>query len=331
MSGFAVVIVTHNSQDVVGRCIDSCLAAGAAEIVVVDNASPDDTCREVRLCSQVYLVQNTENLGFAAAVNQGIASTEAPLILVLNPDTELLGGVEALTAACKDPKLAAAAGMLIGEDGRAQSGFNIRRFPTPAALALEVLGISRVWPGNPINRRYRCLDLDLTLPARVEQPAAAFLIIRRDAWEAIGGLDEGFHPVWFEDVDFCKRLHSAGYSIQYVPEARARHAGGHSVRKISFGCRQVYWYASLLKYASKHFTRLQNIGVSACVMLGAVPRVITGIFQEQSFQPISVFARVVRLAVSNLTWSRAGEAVNSPVAFVKDRRDSRVTQNSTVE
>jgi hypothetical protein len=66
-------------------------------------------------------------------------------------------------------------------------------------------------------------------------------------------------------------------------------------------------------------------------MLGAVPRAITGIFQEQSFQPISVFAEVVRLAVGNLTWSRAGGAVNSPVVFVKDRRDSRLTQNSTVE
>jgi hypothetical protein len=66
-------------------------------------------------------------------------------------------------------------------------------------------------------------------------------------------------------------------------------------------------------------------------MLGAVPRAVTGIFLEQSFQPLSVFAKVIRLAARNLVLGRAGGAVNSPVASVKDRRDSRVAQNSTVE
>jgi N-acetylglucosaminyl-diphospho-decaprenol L-rhamnosyltransferase len=193
------------------------------------------------------------------------------------------------------------------------------------------LGISRIWPGNPINRRYRCLDLDLNLPAIVDQPAGAFLMIRRDAWQAVGGFDESFHPVWFEDVDFCKRLRDAGYFIEYVPAARARHTGGHSVRNVSFECRQVYWYASLLKYASKHFTRLENIGVSASVMLGAVPRVIMGILKEQRFQIFAAFGKVIRLAASNLASSRAGGMVNSPVAFVKSRRGSTVAQNSTVE
>ena len=327
MSHLAVIIVTYNSQDVIGRCIDSCLSAGASEIVVVDNGSHDETRREVRLRPQTSLIENKFNVGFAAAVNQGVNATNSRLVLLLNPDTELLGGIPALTAACDRRGVAAAAGMLVNEDGLAQAGFNIRRFPTPAALSFEVLGINRIWAHNPINRWYRCLELDLLLPARVEQPAGAFLMLRRDAWQAMGGLDQAFHPVWFEDVDLCKRLQDAGSFIEYVPAAQARHIGGHSVRNIPFECRETYWYASLLRYASKHFTRLENVAVSACVMLGAVPRVITGIFREQSFQPFSVFAKVVRLAASNLVMSRAGEMVNSPVAIVKDRRSS-VAQNS---
>src|SRR5260370_7311416 len=78
-------------------------------------------------------------------------------------------------------------------------------------------------------------------------------MIRRDAWEKLGGLDENFYPLWFEDVDFLKRAKDNLYHIRYVPQAVAKHTGAHSIRKISLEFRQFYWYGSLLKFLPHHF------------------------------------------------------------------------------
>ena len=100
----------------------------------------------------------------------------------------------------------AVGGRLVDTDGRPQVGFNVRSFPTPAALACEVLLLNRVWPSNPVNRRYRRLNWDPERPQDVDQPAGAFLMVRREVLENVGLLDEDFAPIWFEDVDLCLRI-----------------------------------------------------------------------------------------------------------------------------
>ena len=107
------------------------------------------------------------------------------------------------------------------------------RLPTPAALILEALLLNRFWPGNPVNRRYRCLDWDSSSRSVVEQPAGAFFMVRRAVWQELGGLDESFFPLWFEDVDFCRRIRDRGFSLYYVPEAVAKHTGGHSIPQLA--------------------------------------------------------------------------------------------------
>ena len=124
----------------------------------------------------------------------------------------------------------------------------VRRFPTPAALILEALLLNRVWPNNPVNRRYRALDLKIDAPAPVEQPAGAFLMVRRAVWEELGGFDEGFYPLWFEDVDFCRRAANRGYLLYYVPAAVAKHTGAHSIPQLTVEMRRFYWYGSLLRF-----------------------------------------------------------------------------------
>ncbi|MBI4875709.1 MAG: glycosyltransferase family 2 protein, partial [Acidobacteria bacterium] len=233
MSRTAIAVVAHNSAGVIGRCLESCLRASPAEVLVIDNASADATLEEVRRVPGVRCIANSANLGFAGAANQAVRATRAPLVLLLNPDAELLGSLEALERACEQPGIGAAAGLLAGEDGEPQRGFAVRRLPTATALVFECLGLNRLWPSNPVNRRYRCLDLDLALEQDVEQPPGAFLMFRREAWERLGGLDEGFYPVWFEDADFCRRLAGAGFRVRFVPSVRARHRGGHSFEGVS--------------------------------------------------------------------------------------------------
>ena len=154
-------------------CLDALdeMAPGVAA-VVVDNASTDRTVEQVQRRQEfslgLRLVVNPENRGFAGAVNQGFRDSIADPILLLNPDVRLRTPLSPLIETCREHGLAA--GQLRGVDGLAQAGFTIRRFPTPMSLAFELLGINRLWPGNPVNRRYRYLDRDLNREGTVEQP-----------------------------------------------------------------------------------------------------------------------------------------------------------------
>jgi N-acetylglucosaminyl-diphospho-decaprenol L-rhamnosyltransferase len=302
MTQVAIVIVTYNSEDVIGKCLDACGHACpedthcGVEIIVVDNASGDATVEEVKRRAGVRWIANTVNLGFAAAVNQGVRASVAPYVLLLNPDTELLGGIDAMAAECASGA-GAVGGKLVDASGVPQAGFAVRRLPTALTLALEVLGINRIWSGNPVNRRYRCLDWNPEQAGDAEQPAGAFLMFRRDAWEILEGFDESFHPLWFEDVDFCKRLHNQGLPVRYQPRAVARHQGGHSIGKMSWECRNLFWYASLLRYSSKFFCPADRCLVRAAVMVGAVLRSIAGIVTERSLRPLAVYGKVLRRAL----------------------------------
>ncbi len=298
-----IVIVTSNSEAAIGPCLDS-LAGSAADVVVIDNASADGTVDEVRRRPGVTLIANTDNRGFAGGVNQGFEALANEVILLLNPDAILATPLDALVAAFADETVGAAAGKLIGSDGAAQAGFNVRRFPTPAALTFECLGLNRVWPSNPVNRRYRCADFDPDRETDVEQPAGAFLMVRRSAWQQLGGFDQRFHPVWFEDVDFLFRMRRTGLRVRYIPSATARHAGGHSVGRLPEGCRQLYWYASLLRYASKSFALGGRKLVCVAVIFGSLLRMLTGVLRERKRTPIVVYGTVIRLAVHSLFTGR---------------------------
>ena len=275
MSKVTVVVVTYNSEPVIASCLDSCREYS---VILIDNASADGTLWVAQGYPNVRITANECNRGFAAAVNQGIAQSETDYILVLNPDVTLRDRVEPLAEACGREGAAAAAGQLIDEEGRPQRGFGIRRFPRPITLVFEVLGINRVFPWNSVNRRYRELRRNLNEGEEVDQPAGAFLMLSRKAWESLNGFDETFYPVWFEDVDFCRRARDAGYKLIYDPAVKARHRGGQSVHTLPGECRELYWYVSLLRYAVKHFRPLAFRAVSAAVALGAALRAIISLF-----------------------------------------------------
>jgi N-acetylglucosaminyl-diphospho-decaprenol L-rhamnosyltransferase len=291
----AAIIVTFNSEAVIGACLDSLTKmAPHVKPIVVDNASSDRTVDCVRERAHVSLIANPENRGFASAVNQGIAASDAGFLLLLNPDVTLLTAVDALIDASKQYGLAA--GKLVDKDSQPQSGFTIRRLPTPAALIFELFGINRLWPSNPVNRSYRYLDRDLNQPGPVEQPAGAFLMTRRDVWERLHGFDESFHPVWFEDVDFCKRALDSGYQIQYVPSVQAVHDGGHSIKGLTPACRAIHWCVSLTRYAAKHFRAAGYRAICLAVVLSSFPRMVARMIQDRSLQSVATYRKIVLFA-----------------------------------
>lgn len=281
----AAVIVTYNSEDVIADCLQA-LAKLAPEmrIIVVDNASTDSTVAAAQAFG-VEVIANSQNLGFAAAANQGVnIAADAPIVLLMNPDVSLQTQLGPLQEATEKHGLAG--GRLTAADGSTQQGFTIRSFPTPATLALELLGINRLWTRNPWNREYRYLDRDLAAAGPADQPAGAFLMFRRDVWEKLGGFNESFWPIWFEDVDFCYRAAAAGRNPWYIPQVSASHLGGHSIKRIDTSSKQLYWYDNLLRYADLHFGNKSVKILCLAGAVGAVPRALVGMAQDRNLQPI---------------------------------------------
>jgi N-acetylglucosaminyl-diphospho-decaprenol L-rhamnosyltransferase len=302
-----IVIVTYNSSAEIGACLDAVIPTGA-EIVVVDNASSDHTIAEVER-RNVRVLANATNRGFAAATNQGFAVLQCDYVLLLNPDCVIQTSLEPLRDACDLPRSAGAGGKLLDRAGKPQVGFMVRALPSAASLSLEALLLNRVWPSNPINQRYRAAGLDYTTRLEVEQPAGAFLMLRKAVWEQLGGFDEAFHPLWFEDVDFCRRTLDRGYRLYYEPRAVAKHTGAHSISQLTLEMKRFYWYRSLLKYSAKHFRPLAFRVVCLAVAGGSILRMIAESAIQRRLRPMAAYWEVARLAGRSLLFGWRDEPV----------------------
>ena len=294
-----ILIIAHKSAGHIGACLEAVdRVRGPQDIVlVIDNASDDDVAAAIQ--APVRFVQNKHNAGFAGAVNQGFESlkNEVDAVMLLNPDVILTTPLDALRAACERNGLVG--GRLTGADGHVQAGFSFRRFPTPLAIFFETIGVNKLWKSNPVNRRYRCLDADYAASQEVDQPAGALLMIRTDVWLSLNGFDEQFHPVWFEDVDFCRRASLAGFRAAYEPSVEGVHEGGHSVLQVPNRNRRRYWYASLLRYSRKHFGRPGRGLVAGGVAAAAVARALSAVlrFHEGSVKEAAMDLMIARTAL----------------------------------
>jgi N-acetylglucosaminyl-diphospho-decaprenol L-rhamnosyltransferase len=297
----SAIIVAYNSAGQIGACLEALRNEPAWQRIVVDNASRDDTIRQAQKADPAAcVVKNPENIGFAAAANQGARLASGGILLFLNPDAVAQpGALDALAGALRQEGVGAVGGALSQHCGEVDRGFSVRRFPTALSMAAEILLLNRLWPSNPVNRNYRCLDLDYSVAQEVDQPAGACLAVRREAWARIGGFDESFFPVWFEDVDFCRRLRAHDWKILFCPNARFAHSGGHSVNRLPIGDRQLFWYRNLLRYWRKHQSRASVAALRAAIALGMGLRsfaALMGLGPENTSraEAIRAYARVFR-------------------------------------
>ncbi len=266
----SAVIVNYNARDHLLGCIASLRAAGVDDIVVADNASVDGSEAAVRAADpRVTYVQTGANLGYGSGVNRGAARAWAGsrYLLVMNPDVVVEpGAVKALEATLdRHPSLGIVGPRIEQPDGRVYP--SARVFPRLGdAVGHAFLGI--VWPRSPFTRRYRMLDRDVTRFSEVDWVSGSCFLVRRAAWDQVGGFDEGYF-MFAEDVDLCWRAWRAGWGVAFEPGATVVHAEGvsrdrHPYRMIVEHHRALFRFAcKTTTGASRALLPLMAVGLVA--------------------------------------------------------------------
>ncbi len=249
----SIAVVSWNTRDLLARCLESLHAdavAGLADVWVVDNASVDGSPDLVReRFPWVTLVASKVNVGFGAAVNAVAARTVTPWLAPANADVALAPGALAtlLEAGLRQPTLGAVAPRLILPDGSTQH--SVFPFPTvPFTLAYAFGVVDR----SPWLARHWCIDrgFDPEVEREVSWAVGAFLLVRRSAWDRVGGFDES-QWMYAEDLDLGWRLHRAGWATRYVPRAQVLHAESAATTQAWGGARHARWHASTYAWMAR--------------------------------------------------------------------------------
>ncbi len=269
-----IVIVDYNAGEWVQGCLRSVAeepprSCALSRVVVVDNdpaTAPTDYDVDLPL---LEVIRNASNRGFAAACNQGARESQADYLLFLNPDTRLLdGSLDAPVAALEsDPGLGVCGVQLVDEDG--QPSPSCSRFPRASHFLWKMVGLQgwasrRGWSSTMI-------EWDHSVGRDVDVVMGAFLMVRRELFERLGGFDERFF-VYFEETDLSLRVRQEGYRSRFLADARAFHKAGGASDKVR-AARLFYSVRSRLLYAYKHFGWWSATGLAlASLVLEPVSR-----------------------------------------------------------
>ncbi len=252
----AAVLVNYNAGPELRQALQSIaddVGSGSWEGAVVDNASSDGSGDQVlAFAPRVRLLRNTENVGFGRGVNQGVAATAAPLVLIMNPDCWLQPGALATLVGEleRHPDCAIVGPRILDPDGSVQG--SARGDPDMlTGLFGRSTRLRRLLPGLSVSRRNVVDDLASGGDSRVvDWLSGACVLVRRDAFERARGFDEGYFLYW-EDADLCRRLRAQGHHVRYVPTATAVHRVGHSSRTASALATRAF-HASAYRYYATH-------------------------------------------------------------------------------
>ncbi len=233
----SVLVVTYQSRDHILAClrsIDADRGSRVTEVLVLDNASADGTPDLVRReHASARVIETGGNLGYAKAVNRGIAESSGDVVLVLNPDCIVQPGMtdSLLRWISMHPRCAVSAPRILNSDGSVE--WSARSYPGALTFLFNRYSLlTRLFPGNPWSRRYLLSDWDHSSHRSVDWVSGAAMAVRREAIEQVGGMDEAFF-MFNEDVDWCRRFTLAGWSIDYLPDAQVVHAIGASKGYVS--------------------------------------------------------------------------------------------------
>ena len=259
MIDLSVVVLNWNVRDLLRQCLESVARDDRpatrhpplrTEIIVVDNASSDGSVEMVRAeFPDVRLIVNVANRGYPGGNNDGILAAQGRYVLILNPDTQVVGDAlsELVAYADAHPDVGVVAPQLLNSDGGVQS--SRRRFPTMMTALFESTWLQSVAPRGVLRDYYR-LDRTDDETQQVDWAVGACLLVRREVVDQVGALDEGFF-MYSEELDWCRRIKQAGWKVVYLPAAQVIHHIGKSSDQVA-AQRHIYFQTSKVRYFRKH-------------------------------------------------------------------------------
>ncbi len=254
----SVVIVNYNVKYFLEQCLHSVRRATQgieAEVFVVDNNSVDGSVRMLsEKFPEIKLIVNSENKGFSKANNQALVLAKGEFVLLLNPDTVVEDDTfsKIINFMHSHPEAGGLGVKMVDGKGRFLPESK-RGLPTPSVAFYKIFGLSRIFPKSRLFGQYHLTFLDKNQTHEVEILSGAFMLLRRNALEKTGLLDETYF-MYGEDIDLSYRLIQAGYKNYYFPEARIIHYKGESTKKSSINYLLTFYYAMII-FARKHFTK----------------------------------------------------------------------------
>lgn len=273
-AAITAIVVNYNAGPVLMRCVRSVLSSGTSvELRVVDNGSSDGSIERLRNTTRpgsgLEILQNASNLGFGRAVNGAAAGVASDWLLVLNPDAVLEAGALAALrdALAADPGAAVAGGDVRDAHGTPEPAA-VRRFPSTRRALMSALGLARLERWLPALQGVTVpISLRPTETTPVDAVSGACLLLRREAFEAVGGFDPGY-ALHCEDLDLMKRLSDAGWRCLYVPAAQVVHEKGVSSRSRPLWVH-TQKHLGMLRYDRKFHPGGAHLPARAAVAVGA--------------------------------------------------------------
>lgn len=270
----SIIIANHNTRELLRQCLTSIFQLRGRldlEIIVIDNASGDDSVRMTRAdFPRVRLIQNRDNVGFAKAVNQGLQVANGRYLLLLNSDTEIKPNALQHSIAFLEahPEAGIVGCKLLNPDGSLQP--SCESFPRWQDFLFEALLLEKLFPRSRVFGRMHLTYFGYDRAAEVGYVKGAFLLVRRAVYDAIGGLDEAFY-FYGEEMDWCYRAKQAGWLVYFTPAAQIVHYGGQSSDPIS-PRMFVQLHQSRFRFYSKYHGRLLQASARLVLALGALLR-----------------------------------------------------------
>lgn len=258
----SIIIVNFNTKDITRACLDSITkwSEGSAwEIIVVDNGSTDGSREMLKKIPDIRVILNTKNLGFAKANNKGIKIAKGKYILLLNSDTEIREDSIDTMLRFMDGHLKAGVSTCRLEltNGSMDPACH-RGFPTPWAALTYFAGLEKLFPTSHLFAQYHMGYKNMTIPHQVDCVSGAFFLVRREAMEQVGLLDEDYF-MYAEDIDWAYRFKRAGWEVWFNPEATVLHKKKQSGRANILRSRQVkteiYFHTYNWLFYKKHYAK----------------------------------------------------------------------------
>jgi len=306
----SVVVVNWNTQDILRDCLRSIYEQGGEidlEVIVVDNASTDGSVEMVKKdFPQITLIENSQNRGFAAANNQGIAISKERYVLLLNSDTVVLDNAIAKTAAFADshPEAAVVGCRVLNPDRTLQP--TCFMFPSILNMLLSSTYLYKLFPKSKFFGRERMTWWNRNDIREVDVVTGCFMLVRQDAIKKVGSMDEQFF-MYGEETDWCYRFKQAGWKILFTPCAEIIHLGGQSAKKKAV-TMIVQIRKSILQFMKKHHGPL--VYRTACLLIISFLAVrlpiwsVIALFQRAQNSEAAIKKRAYCTGIVNILFDR---------------------------